>query len=95
LFVDSRRWAVPCLVVGGCVPLAAGGEYPMQINADPLAAKIRDRRLRGSGRGAGQARWGSGALGLGQPTKAIIWSVEWRLHLRSERQLFFYASSWS
>ena len=23
LLVDSRRWAVPCLAVGGCVPLAA------------------------------------------------------------------------
>jgi hypothetical protein len=40
-------------------------------HGDPLAAKIRDRRSRGPGRGTGQVRRGTGALGLGQLTKAM------------------------
>jgi hypothetical protein len=70
----------------------------MQTNAnadpDPLVAKIPDPRSRGPGWATGQARRATGALGLGQPTKAIIWSVEWRHALQSERPLIFYASSW-
>ena len=75
--------------------LLPGGEYPMQTNADLLGKRSRTG-VRGDREG-GRVRPGGGqallALDSRQPTKAIIWSVEWRLHLQSERPLIFYATS--